>query len=131
MKKLLIFIAGILIGIVLTVAFATIITNIHSTESIPGLELFEEKGECVSTKDFQIFQSLGNVGLASEKSGTLYSGLTVYNGLTVLFMNTINKPFYDEQIIAISKGKCAKQVGIYKYETKNNDWKTVPVVILD
>ena len=36
--------------------------------------------------------------------------------------------FYDEQKITIPSGKCAKQVGIYQYHTKNGDMKTVPAV---
>ena len=39
-----------------------------------------------------------------------------------------NSHFYDEQKITIPSGKCAKQVGIYQYHTKNGDMKTVPAV---
>lgn len=38
--------------------------------------------------------------------------------------------FYDEQIVKTTSGKRFYQVGIYKYQTKSEDWKTVPVIQL-
>lgn len=51
----------------------------------------------------------------------------------VLCLAKKGRSYYDGQIIEIPKGKCAKQIGIYKYTSQFFDIeKTVPVVdILD
>ena len=38
------------------------------------------------------------------------------------------KSYYDDQIIKIPSGKCVKQIGVYKYQTKDGFEKTVPIV---
>jgi hypothetical protein len=37
---------------------------------------------------------------------------------------------YDKQVVKVPAGMCMRQVGIYKYETKLGDLKTVPIVKL-
>lgn len=50
--------------------------------------------------------------------------------LLVLIMNDNGEYYYDEQIIKVPKGKCMRQVGIYKYQAKSGIEKTVPIVML-
>ena len=45
-------------------------------------------------------------------------------------MNDNGEYYYDEQIIKVPKGKCMRQVGIYKYQAKSGIEKTVPIVML-
>ena len=55
MKKLLIFIAGMVSGILLLFLISLFVANQSSND---GLRLFEEEGECVSTNSFQVIQVL-------------------------------------------------------------------------
>ncbi len=45
----------------------------------------------------------------------------------VLLINDEGKYYYDDQIIEIPKGKCLRQIGVYKYMTKAEFEKTVPI----
>ena len=64
-----------------------------------------------------------------------YTGDILYGGVSDIFMpdeleiliiNYEDKHFYDKQQIKIPKGKCLKQIGIYK-----NSYKTVPAVVIE
>lgn len=97
-----------------------------SNDNTDGVTMFEHKGDCISTENFQVFQTLGNQALASARDNPF---LGTYDGMTALFIS--DKPFYDEQIISVPKDKCVRQVGIYNYETQMGKRKTVPVAVVD
>ena len=126
MKKLLIFIAGMVSGILLLFLISLFAANQSSND---GLTLFEEEGECVSTNSFQVIQVLDSgAALAIEiEKDYLVSTAT---GITVLFLNEGNSSYYDEQIIKVPRGKCVKQIGVFKYNTRMDIEKTVPVVAI-
>lgn len=129
MKSVFIFFIGLFTGVILTCMIGGT-TDINTTsDEIPGLTMFEEKGECISKKSIKVFQSLGMAGLGIDKGNSSFADL--YNGIHVLIKSPSDKPFYDDQIVVIPKNKCARQVGIYQYETTEKKWKTVPVVEID
>ena len=129
MGKVLCFILGFVCGCASLLLVGIYQQSLSNDGLLPGMTLFVEKGSCISKKNFHIFQALGTTGLAHEKGTSSFSDM--YDGITVLFMNQEDKPYYDDQKIVIPKNKCARQVGIYHYETKAHDYKTVPVVIVD
>ena len=107
MKKALLFISGFVTGIVATILVAMLIANTNqANDYFPGLTLFSEKGECITTSgEIEIMQVLApNVALA-------WTG-----GL-----------FYSDRI----SGKCARQIGTYRYTNKNEMVKTVPAVVIE
>lgn len=124
MKKIWVFILGAIIGIVLTILFAAVATYISSSVngSNSNLNIFEEPGDClISKSSLEIFQTLEqNVALAMIKDS--------YSSGAYLVVNKENKSYYDGQVIKLPAGKCFKQIGTYRYQNKENDWKTVPVV---
>ena len=87
------------------------------------LIMFEKEGECVTTKQLRVYQSLGKKALTDLKDD--YDDYII-----ALLINNENKLYYDNEKINIPEGKCAKQVGIYNYKTKFGDYNTVPVVII-
>lgn len=93
-----------------------------------GLTLFEQPGESISTKAFKVIQvdNYGNA-LAMEKSGY---GEDTYLGMVVLFLAEEGVSYYDDQIIKMPAGMCAKQLGTYRYQTGAGNVKTVPAVAL-
>ena len=36
--------------------------------------------------------------------------------------------YYDDEIVNVPSGKVVRQTGIYKYQTKSEDYKTVPII---
>lgn len=121
MKKIWVFIFGIITGIVLTILFAVIATN-SSNEGRRGLNIFEQPGEClIKQSSLEVFQVLEpNVALTMI-NGEI--GSAVY-----LLVNNEGKTYYDDQVIKLPSGKCFKQIGTYQYPTKDDRLKTVPVV---
>lgn len=129
MKKLWIFILGILSGIVLTFLFSLIINR--STNA--GITFFDEPGEIVSVecigrttpvKCFKIFQTLG------EEAGLAYGDEFCARDLLVLIYSNGEQSLFDNQTIVASKGQCFRQIGIYKYKSKDKQHRTIPVVML-
>lgn len=136
MKKWLVYVLGIVTGIVLTFVALLVIDKVISSkdpiESDPGLFLFDTPGEVMNFKSFEVFQVLNNASAlanASEKAKEPYS----YVGGTVVYLLPEPKvAYYDDQIIRVPAGKVVRQVGTYRYPTRNESIKTVPVVkILD
>lgn len=129
MKKWLIFLLGFITGTVFTIAIA-IIAVVGSSESPKGATFFEEPGECFSSSRFEVMQAIGdNYALAFEQCYNWDFGYTNTN-LLVLLTNDNGKCYYDQQIVEVPKDKCVRQIGVYKYQTKSEIWKTVPIVKL-
>ena len=118
MKKIFIFIFGIVIGIILTIAYKSFISPSNS------IILFDTEGECISSTDFQVFRVL-------ENGNALAHEIYFYENepIVALFLAQKNHSYYDNQIIDIPYGKCAKQIGLYKYTAPDNITKrTIPIV---
>ncbi len=122
-KKILIYIAGIITGVILVILFAVVFTRNNSANN--GITLFEQEGDCVSDNSFEVFQVLDTGdALANE----IEKGFSVATGVTVLFLNDGKTSYYDDQVIKIPSGKCAKQIGVFKYKSNAGLERTVPVV---
>lgn len=121
-KKILIYIAGVVTGALLVILFAVLFASNNSAND--GITLFEQEGDCVSGNSFKVFQVLETGdALANEiERGFLATGVTV------LFLNDGKTSYYDDQVIKIPSGKCATQIGVFKYESRSGVEKTVPVV---
>ncbi|MCO7113308.1 hypothetical protein NIB75_14155 [Bacteroides uniformis] len=105
MKKALLFISGFVTGIVATILVAILIsTTNQSNDGFPGLTLFSEKGECITTSgEIEVMQVLApNVALAWT-GGLFYS-----DRILVLLINYDDKSYYDEQKIKFPSRKMRK-----------------------
>ncbi len=120
MKNFIVFILGLISGGILTVGLIMILA-IGTNESDKGMTLLEQPGECMSTNSFSVTQVIDeNAALARERD--------LFSDLLVLLVNDEGILYYDNQIINIPEGKCARQVGVYKYTTHSGIEKTVPIV---
>ena len=129
MKKWLVFLLGVIAGILFTFIAAFII-NSRSLEH-NGMTFFEQPGECLSTNNFEVMQVIGNdCALAYEVEWNSFSKSYREKDLLVLVINDNGEYYYDDQIIKVPQGICMRQVGIYKYSTKMNIEKTVPIVMM-
>ena len=129
MGKLIYFILGIIVGVILTFLVLKAIDDYIEEEvdnpyHIQGLRMLETEGECITSKPIKVFQVLSdNSALAEESS---FPELNLYGGKTVLILNDNGQTYYDDQII--EPKKCFRQYGIMKYETNDGTWKTVPAI---
>lgn len=120
MKNFIVFILGLISGGVLTIGLIMILA-IGANESDKGMTMLEQPGECMSTNSFSVTQVIDeNAALARERD--------LFSDLLVLLVNDEGILYYDNQIINIPEGKCARQVGVYKYTTHSGIEKTVPIV---
>lgn len=127
MKKIWIYILGILTGIVVTFLTLMIIAK-SSNANLNGMTFFDKPGQIMDYTSFKVMQTLGsNAALANGKNDEFFD---FYDGLTVLLYNENNETYYDDQIVTVPKGKCFRQVGVYKYQTRMDIGKTVPIVMI-
>lgn len=124
MKNFLIFLAGMITGAALLFGVAYFYNNSSSDN---GITMFEQEGDVISTSSFKVIQVVDGGALAMEQMDDMF-GLPT--GLVVLFVDETENGYYDSQSITIPKGKCARQVGIYRYVTKESVEKTVPAVAI-
>lgn len=118
MKNWLVYLLGIITGVILTLAFAFYV-NLSDNSGVIGLEMFEEPGDYMEYSQFEVFQVIDGCALAhaDESFGTI-----------VLMIPNENQQFYDDQKIVLKSDQCAQHVGTYRYSTKMDIEKTVPAV---
>mgnify|MGYP003254664491 CR=1 FL=1 len=130
MKNILIYIAGVLTGIVLTILIAIFLApnNNENTpvEKLQGITLFDEPGDSVDTKQFKVFQVIDN-GVALAFSEEKKYGRSFFRDPVVLLLNDEGKLYYDDEIVKVPQGQNARHMGIYQYSTESG-YKTVPII---
>lgn len=120
MKKIWVFVLGVIAGIVLTVLFVIIAAS--TTKQHSGLNMFENPGDClISKSQLKVFQVL-------EPGAALTMIKDDYSSAVYLLVNDEGKTYYDDQIVKLPTNTCFKQIGTYQYSTKDDRLKTVPVV---
>lgn len=87
--------------------------------------LFSDNENCTSMTKFEIFQTLSFGALAHEC--TFDEGCSSFNQL-VFLANQAGVDYYDGLVVNVPSGKCAVQNGVYRYTTKEDIFKTVPVI---
>lgn len=130
MRKIWVYLLGVLSGVVLTFLASYLINK----TKLSGIMFFDEPGEIVTAqtlsgnsqavKSFEVFQVLDN-GVALATGNEWFS-----RDLIVLLWNENGEPYYDNQSVVASNGKCFRQIGIYKYKSRDKMHRTIPVVIL-
>lgn len=126
MKNFLIFIAGIITG-VFTIFLIGVLGN-KSNSTIPGLTVFDAPGEVMDAQSYKVFQVIdGGYALANAST---FEELGLYMGIVVLIYADENSHYYDGQIITATNGRKFRQIGTYRYSTKDNNVKTVPAVAI-
>ena len=134
MKKWVVFLLGLISGVVLTlVALVILAMGANTNANNNGVTLFDQPGECLNAKAFEVMQVVdNNHALAHEVewNDVLERYVQTGLGLLVLVTNDNGEYYYDDQIIEVPDGMCMRQVGIYRYQTISDMEKTVPIVKL-
>ncbi len=126
------FLGGFITGVVATIIVLLVIyaatkpdvETLKSDENLPGLLLFPKKGECITKRNLEIFQTI-KPNMALAQFGKFPEETLV------LLVNYDGQSYYDKQKIQIPTKKCARQIGTYQYQTKMEFNKTVPVVVIE
>lgn len=100
-------------------------TNTNQTNS--GKEMFDKPGDCVSRKNFEVQSVLESGDAIAKEISYASSGYVFTSDLEVLMLAQDGKTFYDNQIVKVPQGKCARQIGTYKYQVYG-DTKVIPIV---
>lgn len=119
-KFILTYIGGIVTGIVLV--FCVAIYGVIHSDGNNGIKMYEKPTQTIDIRKFEVIQVLpdGSALASAEEWGSY--------GVLVLFKANEGDTYYDQQKIVIPSGKCLKQVGTYRYESRQGVEKTVPVV---
>lgn len=122
MKKSIVFILGMVSGIVLTILLAVAITVYSSNKANSNVKMFEEPGDVIEAKyGFRVIQVVDEkAALVTENP---YTGL----GTTALILSE-DEYFYNNQVIRLNKTQEFRQVGLYTYETVEERQMTVPII---
>ena len=139
MKKALLFFCGMIAGVILTIGVGYLIVQKASggdepetpqaLYGDPGISLFAEQGDVMSLRSFKVFQVLSNgtaLAYSTEKANVQYKWQ--YGEPVVFLLPEEGTTYYDDLIVKVPSGKVVRQIGTYRYETKNEFVKTVPIV---
>ncbi len=131
MKKVLIFIGGIVVGIILCIIIGYIIggSNGSNIGKDAGKTIFETERDFESTNCFEVIQVLDS-GDALACEVKMEFSMYMPTNVAVLLLSEDGTSYYDNQIIEVPKGKSAKQIGTYKYLTRENFDKTIPIIVI-
>jgi len=121
MKKIWVFLLGMLAGFVLAFVVLICAAKIMNTSSVSGITMMEQPGEIIEAESFEVFQVISNGALATAGDDFAHLGTVVF------FPSEDGNTYYDDQIIKVPAGMHARQIGTYRYETKES-YKTVPIV---
>ena len=129
MKKGVCFLLGAIVGAVLTLFVVLVIADKSGVKG-HGMILFDEPGECLSTNRFEVAQVIENdCALAYELIYDTDFGYMT-SSLQVLVVNDNGECYSNDQVIKVPKGMGMIQVGVYRYKTKADVWKVIPIVKL-
>ena len=92
-----------------------------------GKALFDKPGDCVSRKNFEVQEVLESGDAIALEIREIYSGYVSTSDLEVLVLAQEGSSFYNNQILKAPRGKCARQIGTYKYP-KYGDTKVIPII---
>lgn len=130
MKKGLVFIFGVLTGILLTIAILVVVGKGLGSSQQNNFNVAEQKTPFTVADSFEVFQVLEGGALAKCKEEEIGS-VTLFTGPIVFLVADGQNQYYDNQIVTTPHGKSAIQVGTYKYPTRSDVDKTVPVIIFE
>lgn len=130
MKKIFVFILGMITGVILFCVISYFVVYVNSkgrNYNIPGLTMFENAGEILPYKSFEVFQVLPSGG-ALVKASTQANEKYFITSPMAFILPPQSGGYYDEQRLKTPSGKTVRQVGTYSYTTNIGYDKTVPVL---
>ena len=103
MKKWLVYLLGIITGVILTFAFAFYV-NLSNNSGIVGLEMFEEPGDYMEYSQFEVFQVVES-GCALAHADDSFGAIVFIIPNERLFLKKTNVHNVSERISIVPKWK--------------------------
>ncbi len=126
MKNWGLFLGGVVTGVILTFLFAYFYAY-GSNDGLSGVTNFDQPGQVINESSVKVMQVVGdNAALVRGQDNDSYDDW--YLGSIYLLRNNEGKYYCDDEIIRRPAGKKFRQTGIYKYEAKSGDYKTVAII---
>ena len=126
MKNWGLFLGGVVTGVILTFLFAYFYAY-GSNDGLSGVTNFDQPGQVINESSVKVMQAVGdNAALVRGQDNDSYDDW--YLGSIYLLRNNEGKYYCDDEIIRRPAGKKFRQTGIYKYEAKSGDYKTVAII---
>lgn len=124
---------GVVSGIVLTIAFAFFLAVLsrsreNGANGEEGVQLFESPKQVINAESFRVVQVTPSGNALAVYTELVGAEDSPEYGTVVLFLADEKTSFYDDKVISLPKGKCFRQMGTYRYTTRENIQKTVPVL---
>ena len=87
---------------------------------------FDKIGDCMTKENLKVFQIIApNKALVGEEKDKLLDK-------PVMLLVTHHKiHLYDEQVLPMPAGRCARYAGNFALKTKDDGVKTIPVVVVE
>ena len=98
-----------------------------ASNSNSGKTLFDKPGDCVSRKNFEVQKVLESGDAIALEIRETISGHVFTSDLEVLILAQEGSNFYNNQIVKAPQGKCARQIGNYKYQNYGTT-KVIPII---
>ena len=126
MKKWGLFLGGVVTGVILTFLFAYFYAY-GNNGGLSGVTNFDQPGQVINESSVKVMQVVGdNAALVRGQDNDRHDDW--YFGAIYLLRNYEGKYYCDDEIIRCPPGKKFRQTGIYKYEAKSGDYKTVAII---
>ena len=121
-KFILTYFGGFVTGVIFIFALGMIINASQGKDSVKrDVVLFENPQQAIGAEVLPDGSALATVQYSD-------GGNNDNVGMVVMLLAKDSVSYFDSQNIKIPNGKCMKQIGTYKYMTRQNMEKTVPVV---
>lgn len=122
--------AGIITGVILVYAFSfcAVMYIKNEVSSDNAVQMFDVPQQEVKADEFKVFQVLQDGSALASYDEVISKDGYVDFGTVVLFLASDEVSYYDDQKIVLPQGKCFKQIGTYRYTTKDGTEKTVPAI---
>lgn len=125
MKKGLIFIGGVLTGMILCFCILLSIGLIRDNGGLAGATYFDKPTKEIHASSFKVLQVIDDhAALVNSKESPTSK---FYLGPLFLMVNNSDHFYYDDEIIEVSRTQKVVQLGIYKYNSNFGE-KTVPII---
>lgn len=127
-KFILTYLGGVVTGIIFVFVLGVIVNASQGKGSVQrDVVLFEKPQQTIGASEIEVFQVLPD---GSALATVQYSdnGNNDNVGMVVMLLAKDGVSYFDSQSIKIPSGKCMKQIGTYKYMSRQEMEKTVPVV---
>jgi len=134
MKKFLLLVGGIVLGVVITLVIMKINNRSQKIIFKKPIEYETNMLGSLSDKETETDKSKQSIGFKVFQvldSGDALAQEVLFvipTGRIVLLASYKDKPYYDNQVVSIPEGCTIKQIGTFKYVSTDETERTVPII---